>query len=70
MFKRPQLNFAEIKDKMSNAANVSQLYSLYLLLQDASNDQIMKELSNQNEAYLKKIIEQNEEIIRLLKEMR
>lgn len=35
--------------------------------QQTSNDRIMKELQHQNAEYLEKIIEQNNEIIRLLK---
>lgn len=68
--RRPPLNFAEIENQLNNAANVSQLYSLYLLLQDASNNEVMDKLNEQNESYLKRIVEQNEEIIKLLKEMK
>ena len=47
---------------------VLQLYSVILLLQDYNNRDLMQELQLQDEKYLKKIIEQNEEIIKLLKE--
>lgn len=47
-------------------ANLSQLVSLFLLLRDASNNDVI----DQNESYLKRIVEQNEEIIKLLKEMK
>ena len=67
--RRPPLNFAEIENRLNNTANVSQLYSLYLLLQDVSNNDVMDKLNEQNESYLKRIIEQNEEIISLLKEL-
>lgn len=50
-------------------ANISQLVSLLLLLKDASNNEVMDKLNEQNESYLKRIVEQNEEIIRLLKEL-
>ncbi len=55
-------------------ANVAQLYDLQLNLEQIDNDTIFKELQHQDKilyeqtnVYLKKIIEQNEEIIRLLK---
>lgn len=51
-------------------ANLSQLVSLFLLLKDASNNELMDKLNEQNESYLKRIVEQNEEIIKLLKEMK
>lgn len=44
-----------------------QLYSVILLLKDFNNADLMQELCNQDEIYLKKIIQQNEEIINLLK---
>lgn len=44
-----------------------QVYDLFLNLNQVSNDTILKELQNQDKVYLKKIIEQNEEIIKLLK---
>ena len=42
-----------------------QLYSVILLLKDFNNADLMQELCNQDEIYLKKIIQQNEEIINL-----
>lgn len=44
-----------------------QFYDLFLNLNQTSNDTIMHELQRQNKEYLEKIIEQNEEIINLLK---
>lgn len=44
-----------------------QVYDLFLNLNQVSNDIILKELQNQDKIYLKKIIEQNNEIIKLLK---
>ena len=46
---------------------ILQLYSLIILLQDYNNSDLMQELQNQDSNYLKKIIEQNEEILTLLK---
>ena len=50
------------KDLLSVTANFTQLFSLFLLLRDASNDQIMKELQNQNTNYFEKIIKKLDEI--------
>lgn len=44
-----------------------QIYDLLLNLNQTSNDTIMQELQKQNKKYLSKIINQNEEIIKLLK---
>lgn len=44
-----------------------QALSLEILFQDYNNKDLMQELQTQDEKYLKKIIEQNEEIINLLK---
>ena len=44
-----------------------QVYDLFLNLNQVSNDTILKELQNQDKLYLEKIIEQNNEIIKLLK---
>lgn len=43
-----------------------QLYNLILLIQDYNNSDLMQELQTQDEVYLKKIIEQNKQIIELL----
>ena len=56
-------------NNLNIVANASQLVSLFLLLRDASNNELMKKLNEQDELYLKKAIEQNEEIISLLKEL-
>lgn len=47
---------------------VLQMYSLILIMQDFNNTDLMQELQKQDKEYLEKIIQQNEEIIRLLKE--
>lgn len=44
-----------------------QIYSLILNLNQTSNDTIMHELQKQNKEYLERIIQQNNEIIELLK---
>ena len=45
-----------------------QLYNLVLLIQDYNNSDLMQELQRQDSEYLEKIIEQNKQIIALLKE--
>lgn len=53
-------------DRLDLTANISQLVSLFLLLKDASNNELMDALNQQNERYLKKIIEQNNLIMKKL----
>lgn len=45
------------------AANLAQFYSLFILLKDASNEEILRELNHQNSDFLEKIVEQNKIII-------
>jgi hypothetical protein len=49
---------------------ILQLISLDILFKDYNNSDLMNELQNQDTNYLQKIIEQNEEILLLLKERR
>lgn len=58
-----------------NSMNALNVFGLYLGLQNyilnlkqTTNDDLLKELKMQDEIYLNKIMEQNEEIIKLLKE--
>ena len=46
---------------------VLQVYNLILLMQDFNNKDLMDELHNQDEIYLKTIIKQQKEILDLLK---
>lgn len=57
-------------NKVDNLSLVLQALSLQLLFQDYNNYDLMQELQSQDEKYLKKIIEQNEQIIKLLNERR
>lgn len=50
-------------------ANILQIENYNLLLKDKTNNEIMKELQNQDQNYLEKIVKQNEEIIALLKNL-
>ena len=52
---------------IDNLSLVLQALSLQILFQDYNNIDLMNELRNQDNNFLKKIIEQNEEIISLLK---
>ena len=52
---------------VENMSLVLQMLSLEILFRDYNNVDLMQELQNQDEKYLNKIIEQNEEIIKLLK---
>lgn len=44
-----------------------QVFDVLLNMSQVSNDVLLKELQKQDKEYLEKIIEQNEEIIKLLK---
>ena len=57
-----------MNNNLDTTSLILQLYSVILLLQDYNNRDLMQELQLQDEKYLKKIIQQNEEIIKLLKE--
>lgn len=52
----------------NNIALLLQALSLEILFKDYNNGDLMQELRIQDEQYLKKIISQNEEILKLLKE--
>ena len=53
---------------VDNISLLLQALSLQILFQDYNNSDLMQELQAQDEKYLKKIIEQNNEIIKILKE--
>lgn len=53
---------------LSLIANICQLADFDMNVKQISNDIIFQELQKQNKKYLQKIISQNEEIIKLLKE--
>ena len=54
-------------DFINNGSFLLQLYSVLLLIQDYKNTDLMQELQNQDNNYLQKIIEQNNEILLLLR---
>lgn len=55
-----------MRNNLDATSLILQLYSLILLIQDYNNSDLMQELQTQDEVYLKKIIEQNKQIIELL----
>lgn len=61
---------AEPSQRVNMAANWAQFLDLFLLLKDASNNEILDNLNKQNSEYLSKIMEQNEKIIKLLEDLK
>ena len=59
-----------MRNNLDTASLILQVYSLILLIQDYNNSDLMQELQNQDTNYLEKIIKQNDEILKLLKEGR
>ena len=57
-----------MKNNLDVTSLILQVYSVILLLQDYNNRDLMQELQTQDEKYLKTIIKQNDEILKLLKE--
>lgn len=53
---------------VDNLSLVLQALSLQILFQDFNNSDLMQELQTQDEKYLKTIIDQNNEIIKILNE--
>lgn len=54
-------------NKVDNLSLILQALSLQILFRDYNNIDLMQELQNQDNNYFKKIIEQNNEILELLK---
>lgn len=57
-----------MNNQINNLSLLLQALSLEILFRDYNNSDLMQELQNQDNNYLEKIIKQNEEIIKLLKE--
>ena len=55
---------------VDNLSLVLQAISLQILFQDYNNGDLMNELQTQDEKYLKQILKNQEEILRILKERR
>ena len=56
-----------MNNQINNLSLILQALSLQILFQDFNNSDLMQELQKQDSEYLEKIIEQNKEIIALLK---
>ena len=55
-------------NSIENLSLILQAISLEILFKDFNNTDLMQELQRQDNEYFEKIIQQNEEILRLLKE--
>jgi len=59
-----------MRNNLDVTSLILQLYSVILLLQDYNNKDLMQELQTQDEKYLKQILKNQEEILKILKEGR
>lgn len=57
-----------MRNNLDLTSLILQLYSLILLIQDYNNSDIMGELQKQDIQYFEKIIKNQEEILKILKE--
>ena len=57
-----------MNNSVDNISLLLQALSLQILFRDYNNVDLMQELQKQDSDYLEKIVKQNEEIIKLLKE--
>ena len=57
-----------MKNPIDNLALILQALSLQILFQDYNNTDLMQELQTQDSKYLEKITQQNDEILKILKE--
>lgn len=55
-------------NQLDLASLILQLYNLVLLMQDFNNTDLMQELQKQDTYYFEKIIKNQEEILKILKE--
>jgi Ser/Thr protein kinase RdoA (MazF antagonist) len=56
-----------MRNNLDTASLILQLYSLILLIQDYNNSDLMQELQKQDNEYFEKIIENQNEILTLLR---
>jgi len=57
-----------MNNTINNLSLILQALSLEILFRDFNNSDLMNELQTQDEMYLKKILKNQEEILKLLKE--
>lgn len=55
-------------NRIDNLSLILQALSLQILFQDYNNSDLMNELQSQDEKYLKQILKNQEEILKILKE--
>lgn len=58
------------ENKLNTIANISQLYSLMLLLMDSNNNEIMRELQHQDTEYFEEIIKMLKRIEKTIEELK
>ena len=56
-----------MNNRIDLSSFILEVYSVYLLLQDFNNTDLMQELQRQDNEYFKKIIDNQEEILNLLR---
>ena len=59
-----------MKNNLDMASLILQIYNLVLLMQDFNNTDLMQELQKQDTQYFDKILKNQEEILKILKERR
>lgn len=57
-----------MNNRVDNLSLILQALSLEILFRDYNNSDLMQELQRQDSEYLEKIIQQNNEILKILKE--
>ena len=57
-----------MKNNLDMASLILQIYNLVLLMQDFNNTDLMQELQKQDTQYFDKILKNQEEILKILKE--
>ena len=57
-----------MNNTINNLSLILQALSLEILFKDFNNSDLMRELQSQDEKYLKRILKNQEEILKLLKE--
>ena len=57
-----------MRNNLDTTSLVLQIYNLILLMQDFNNSDLMQELQKQDTQYFEKIINNQEEILKLLRE--
>ena len=56
----------QARENLDLLSDILQVVNFYLLMKDASNDQLMKELQRQDKEYLERIVKNQELIMKAL----